>query len=280
MRKIYGYFLLARPFNVLIAVFSIFIAAFICRALHMWDKVMWACISGGFIIVAANAINDYFDIDIDRINKPNRPLPAGMITTKEAFMFSLTCFALGILTSVGINAMAILIACLSCVLLYAYSAKLKRTVISGNLTVSFITALAFIYGGAAVQQLRAVLIPAGFAFLMHFGREIIKDMEDVEGDRRENAVTLPVRFGFRPAQVAVTVVFVMLIMATLLPFLFRIYGAVYFLVVMLGVNSVLIISIYYIWKNPLKHVLKRLSIVLKADMLVGLFAIYAGRWSF
>ncbi|MBN1997114.1 geranylgeranylglycerol-phosphate geranylgeranyltransferase [candidate division KSB1 bacterium] len=278
MRKLYGYFLLTRPFNVLIAVFSIFIAAFICRALHMWDKVMWACVSGGFFIMAANAINDYFDIEIDRVNKPNRPLPAGLLTKNEAYVFSVICFALGIITSFNINLTAIFIAITSCVLLYAYSAKLKRTVVFGNFTVSFLSALAFIYGGIAVQRVQMVLIPAGFAFFMHFGREIIKDMEDVEGDKQQNAATLPVRFGFVPAQILVTAVFFILICATILPYLLKIYGKIYFIIVMLGVNTILMLTIYYVWKKPFRNILNRLSITLKVDMLVGLFAIYAGTW--
>ncbi len=276
--KLRGYILLSRPFNVLISMLSIFIAIVICGNLAWIIKVLAACFSGGFITAASNTINDYYDVEIDRINKPNRPIPAGIVKRKHAFVFSLFLYAAGILLGILINLTAFVIALSTSLLLFFYSAKLKRTVLLGNLAVSLSTALAFIYGGVAVGRVNNAIIPAVFAFMMHFGREIIKDMEDIEGDKKNRAITLPVRFGLIPAKWSATIIFFLLFILTIIPFMINIYGIWYFLIVLLGVNSILVYTIIRMWQHSSKKNFAQLSILLKADMIVGLLAIFAGRW--
>jgi len=257
---------------------SIFIAAVICGNLVLMMKVLAACFSGGFITAASNTINDFYDIEIDRINKPNRPIPAGMVTRNGAFVFSLFLYVTGIILGLLINVTAFVIALCTSILLYFYSAKLKRTVLLGNLSVSLATALAFIYGGVAVGRVKNALIPAVFAFMMHFGREIIKDMEDIEGDKKHRAITLPVRFGLLPAKWSASIIFFLLFILTIIPFLIKVYGIWYFLIVMLGVNTILVYTTIRMWLHSSKEIFSRLSVLLKADMVVGLLAIFAGRW--
>lgn len=237
-----------------------------------------ACLTGAFITAAANAINDVYDLEIDRINRPDRPLPSGLVSPREAFAFSIFFFLLGVTSSALINRETLIIAILFSVLLYLYSSTFKRRVLIGNFTVSLATAFAFIYGGAAVGHIQNALFPAIFAFLMHFGREIIKDMEDVEGDAKDGAQTLPIRYGIHPAQVLTTALLIALIAITQLPFVLKIYGMWYLIVVNLGVNTVLLYTIMSMWKKPARSNFRLLSILLKADMLIGLVAIYVGRY--
>jgi len=278
IEKSWGFFTLSRPVNVVIAGLSILVAAFISGPLQPLGKVLAACFSGALITAAANAINDYFDLDIDRINKPERPLPKAVLSKKEALLFSLFFFFSGIVLGAFINRIALAIAASTSVLLYLYSAKLKRTVLWGNLTVSLATALAFIYGGLAVGNPTAAMIPAGFAFAMHLGREIIKDMEDVEGDRQYQSFTLPVKHGITPAKWMATVVFFVLFCATFLPHVLNIYGSWYLIIVIVGVNSVLVYTVISMWRRSSRNNFRRLSAYLKVDMIMGLLAIYAGRW--
>lgn len=278
MLKWRGFFLLSRPVNVLIAMASIFIGAFISGSIEPLAKLLMACLAGGLITAAANAINDFFDVEIDVINKPERPLPRGTITPREAFNFSMVLFLTGISVSFFVNRAAYIIAGVFSLLLYFYSAYLKRTVLFGNIIVSLATAFAFIFGAISVGRFEQSLIPAGFAFMMHLGREIIKDMEDVKGDRLNHAKTLPIVFGFAAARWVATIVFSLLIVATLMPRIYAIYGNWYFLIVMLGVNSVLVLTISAMWQSGEKTNLRLLSTILKADMVVGLLAIYAGSW--
>ena len=276
--KLRGFFLLSRPVNVLIAMLSVFVAAVISGSIEPLYKVLAACFSAALITTAANSINDYYDIDIDRINRPGRQIPKGIITRKEAFFFSVFCFVAGIAVSLTINSTAIIIAAIFSVLLYFYSSHLKRTVLWGNIAVSLATAFAFIYGGVAVGRFGNAIIPAAFAFLMHLGREIIKDMEDVEGDQRNNARTLPIVHGQITAKWAATVVLSILFVVTFVPKILNIYGGWYLLIVLVGVNTILIYAVISMWLVPQREHFRRLSAILKADMIIGVLAIYAGRW--
>ena len=87
-KKLRGFFWLSRPVNVCIAFFSVFVAVLICGTIESMDKVWLACLTAAFITAAANAVNDYYDLDIDRINRPKRPIPSGAITSFEALVFS------------------------------------------------------------------------------------------------------------------------------------------------------------------------------------------------
>lgn len=276
MEGIRPYLILIRPINGAICSLSVFIGAFITGTITPVSKVLLACLSAGLIAGGAYGINDLFDVEIDRINKPQRPLPSGRLGSKQALMFSISLSVLGVILGALVNPQALVTALLACLLLSLYSAWLKRTPLWGNLTVSLVAALAFVYGGIAVGRFHASLIPAGFAFLFHLGREIIKDVEDLEGDRVGRAFTFPICYGKRPAFILVTGVFLLLIIATLLPFVYKIYGLTYLLVVFLGVDLVIGYIIFSMWRDQSSENLHRLSNFLKADMVVGLLAIYLG----
>lgn len=272
------FLLLTRPLNVVIGMFSIFMGAFITGTVQPLFKVFYASLSGGIIAGAANAINDYYDIAIDKINKPHRPLAAGIIAPKEGFIFSLALFIAGIAIGALINTAAFALSLFASVLLFFYSYRLKRTVLWGNLTVSLITALAFIYGGLAVNRIGLALIPAFFSFFYHFGREIIKDVEDVAGDRADGVATLPIRHGEKPALIIATAIYCLLILLTLVPYIIQVFGWYYLVMVVLVVDGIIIYVLITMWKNPSPTNLSRLSLILKLNMFAGLIAIYLGKF--
>lgn len=257
---------------------SIFIGAIITGTIQPLEKVLYACMSGGLIAAGANAINDFFDIEIDKINKPNRPIAAGIIRPAEGFIFSVILFLSGIAMGYLVNWKALIVSACSAALLYFYSFKLKRTVLWGNLSVSLATALAFIYGGIAVNRLSYALIPAIFSFFYHLGREIIKDIEDVKGDRADHIVTLPIVYGEKLALRIAIAIYLFLIVLTFLPYLFKIFGIYYLLIVLLVVDVVILYVIYSAWRNPESKNLSRLSLILKLNMFAGLIAIYSGKF--
>lgn len=267
-------FQLSRPVNVLITMLSVYVAAVIAGGVRLSNPVMLACLSAGFIAAAANTINDYFDIAIDRINKPERPLPAGKISHQLALLSALTEFILGVFLALFISTPMFGLAVIFSLLLFWYSARLKGTVLWGNMAVSLSTAAAFVYGGLAVDRQNEAIIPALFAFFFHFGREIIKDMQDVEGDRQHQANTFPVRFGSSASVVLVWLNFGVLIGLTIFPFWKGWYGTTYMLIVAAGVYPVIGYVLFRLLQYPSAEVLGLLSNLLKADMLVGLLAIY------
>ena len=277
MKKVFSYLKLTRPQNNFIAAISVLVGAAISGEVESWGKVFFACISAFFISAGGNSINDFFDLEIDRINKPNRPLPRGEISPFSALRFSISLFLLGILLSFWVKPLSVLVAFVACGLLIVYSSHFKRKLLWGNLTVSLVSALAFFYGGIATRDFRLSLIPAAFALLFHLGREVLKDVEDLKGDTFSGASTLPIRLGVDFSLGFCTLVFSLLMVLTVFPYIFHIFSFLYLLLVIMGVDLVIIYVIWSMWHNPSPSNLHRLSNLLKADMLLGLATIYVGK---
>jgi geranylgeranylglycerol-phosphate geranylgeranyltransferase len=227
-------------------------------------------------MAGSNTINDYFDLEIDRVNRPDRPLAAGKLTPQQAWNIAWIEFSVGLLLSLFINLTAFLIALIVSCIIFLYSFRLKRRPLIGNLAVSFSTAMAFVYGGAAVNRPGETFIPAVLAFFFHFGREIIKDLQDQEGDARGEARTFPLVFGEMASVKLTTMIFLILSIILFIPFISGWYGIAYFIVIVLGVYPVVFYVIFSMWKNRSPKNLGFLSNLLKADMLIGLLAIYLG----
>ena len=276
VKHLKNYWQISRPLNVFITMVTIFVAAFISPHFQAGYKLYLAILIAGLMTAGANIINDIYDIEIDRINKPQRPLPSGRVKPKEAWLYFALSYLISLLLSVFCGLAMFLVALLIGLLLIVYSAKLKRTVLWGNLSVSLATAVAFIYGAMSVGYWQAGIIPAVFAFLFHLGREIIKDMQDLEGDLQHQSITFPAKFGSRRAILLVNFIFILLILLTFLPYILKLYNVVYLWVVILGVNPVLMFVCLFLWFKNDSITLGRLSHLLKLDMLVGLLAIYLG----
>jgi len=286
MSRVVEYLKLTRPQNNLIAALSVLVGALVSGDIECWRRVTFACISAFFISGGGNCLNDFFDVEIDRINKPFRPLPKGKISKRSALWFSVFLFLTGLCVSFFIRPLSVVIAATAIIFLIFYGHTLKRKLFWGNFTVSFVSALAFVYGGVATtfgeqgrtKDFRLSLIPAVFAFLFHMGREIVKDLEDLKGDRSLNVSSLPIRFGIRFSLAFATAIFSFLIFLTLLPYLFDIFSLPYLIMVILGVDLVLFYVVWSMWKDPSASNLGRLSAILKIDMLLGLAAIYVGKF--
>ncbi len=271
------YITLIRPVNFFITAFSILVSCLLAGGTQtQLLPMIFASLSGALIGGGGMVINDILDIEIDRINKPNRPLPSGAITKYDALMFYGALTGFGLIMSAYVTRSAFIIAFVAVPAIFLYSRKFKATPLFGNILVGALTGLVFIYGGAAVGNIRQAIMPALFAFLINVGREVIKDMEDVEGDAKNGATTLPVKYGMKNAAIIATTFLMLVIASTVIPFMNGMYGMNYFIAVNLGVNPVLVYVIFSLWKNQSTKNLNLLSNILKWDMLVGLGAIYLG----
>jgi geranylgeranylglycerol-phosphate geranylgeranyltransferase len=275
-KKLIAFVQLSRPVNVLITFVSIPVACWIAGgAASSWLFFLFAGVTGALVAAGANAINDAFDIDIDRINRPNRPLPRGALTPRDArrMWLILSVAALGI--NLFLNVAALMIAVLSIALLYFYSARLKRTVLIGNVVIGLMTGMAFIYGGVVVGRMERAVVPAIFAFFVNLARELLKDVEDMEGDRIENAVTLPVKYGVIPALVLATASLLLLIGTTIAVSIFALYNSM-FLFIVLVADFLTCVSILFMWRDHSSAAIRHVSTMLKIIIIIGLISIIAG----
>ncbi len=188
-------------------------------------------LSSVLIAAAGYIINDYFDLNIDRINKPDRLIVQNIIKRRWAIAWHLVLSFLGIAigfyldftTHVTLLGFSNLI-CV--VLLFLYSISLKKRLLSGNVIISLLTAWTvlvvtwcearFFLNPADVnihKITRITFLYSGFAFVISLIREAIKDMEDIEGDRRYGCKTMPIVWGVNASKIYVATWMTMLILA-------------------------------------------------------------------
>jgi geranylgeranylglycerol-phosphate geranylgeranyltransferase len=276
MKRAAALFELTRPVNNLITLAAIYLGAIVSVDFYFSREILLASLSGMLISAGGNVINDYFDLEVDRANKPHRSLPSGKVTKTGALVLYLILSAAGLFLSALVNRSAFIIAGAAVVGLFFYSASLKLELFWGNFTVAFISALAFLYGGASVGNPGGPLIPAVFAFLYHFGREVLKDLEDMEADGLRRSRSIPLVFGQKPAQWITALTFFLLMVATIVPFTMKIYGWIYLVVVVFGVDFLLVYIVSSMLRDSTAANLSRLSRLLKLGMVIGIVAVFLG----
>ena len=267
------YFQLVRWINVLITLFVVILGCVYSNILFPFWKILSAALSAALISAGGNVINDYFDFEVDKINKSFRPLPSKKVTLEKALLLWFYTSFFGIALSLTINFYAFLIAVIAVFLLYLYSYRAKNMFLIGNIIVSLLTGMAFIYSGTAIGKYEDVIIPAVFAFLFHFGREILKDIQDMDADKKREAVTIPIKYGKNVAVFSLGFVFSLLILATIFPYYYLDYSSLYFYIVIFGVDFVITAVYIAILVDKSEKTIRFLSAVLKADILIGLTAL-------
>ncbi len=267
---------ITRPLNVFISFISIVVGALVSGNFKLSIILLFAGLTAALITAGANIINDIFDIEIDRINKPDRSLPSGRISIEYARNLFIICYLSGLIFAAFCGKIMLIIAIIIALLLYWYSLVLKKTILWGNLMVSIISGFTFIYGAMSVGGWRGGIMPAVLAFFFHLGRELVKDMQDIEGDIVGNAITFSGKFGVEKTVFLTRSVFIVLIIITIIPFFLGIYNENYLFIVILGVDTILIYVIFSLNRNNSFTQLGKISNLLKFDMLIGLLAIYLG----
>lgn len=232
------------------------------------EGLVLAAVSAFLITGAGNMINDYFDLDIDRTNAPHRPIPAGEIGAKPALSLSVGIFWIGTLLALFINIACLLLAALNSLILYAYAKYLKGTILFGNLGVSYLTGSTFVYGGLVVGNPMVTFIMFLLAFLANMGREIIGDIEDIEGDRKAGIKTLAIKLGAGRSWVLGSVFIIGAVLLSPLPFVYRMLG-VYYLPMVIAADAVFAVSI-------LQMDARRNQSLTKIGIMLALAAFLAG----
>ena len=194
-----AYLEILRPGNAVMAVIAMFLVMLING--DFTSNAFLACFVVFVVTGGGNAVNDYFDHKIDAINKPKRPIPSGRISLKTAEIYSLTLFAIGTIIAFVIGFLPGIIALLTSIILILYAYGLKKMILIGNISVSFFTGLTFVFGGVVVGAIETSIYLGFYAFLMTMAREIVKDMEDVEGDKEEGATTMPIIYGMKTSSI-------------------------------------------------------------------------------
>jgi geranylgeranylglycerol-phosphate geranylgeranyltransferase len=174
-----------------------------------------------FISAASLILNDYFDIEIDKINAPERPLPAGLVTERDVILLSIVVTMLGFIAGYLISLEALLVIIMVWAVGFLYNWRFKKAGFVGNLMVSFSVGMTFVFGGIAVGKPFEVIVWffAIITALIDLGEEIAADAMDIEGDRKVGSRSLALVFGRENALRISGVLFSLVIVASGLPFL-------------------------------------------------------------
>jgi 4-hydroxybenzoate polyprenyltransferase len=194
-------------------------------------RIFWWILASVLIAAAGYVINDYFDINIDEVNRPQRQVVDKLISRRWAMFWHLSMSLAGL----GCTALAVrweshaylFFANITCVIaLWLYSTHLKKTLLVGNILIALLTswtvwviflsqfswAELFESPNASQQKLiRIVILYTVFSFVITLIREAVKDMEDRIGDARAGCRTLPIVWGFPAAKIYTAVWTVVLI---------------------------------------------------------------------
>jgi geranylgeranylglycerol-phosphate geranylgeranyltransferase len=267
-----GYLDLTRPLNAVAAGVLTFVGAFVSGGNAGSRLAIAAAVLATLLAVAAgNAINDYFDREVDAINNPERPIPRGAVRPRGALAFSAALFVGAIAATVVLPPLAIAIAAINLIALVAYTEVFKGTPGAGNALVSYLVGSTFLFGGAAVGDARPVVVLFSLAALSTFAREVIKDVEDLEGDAAEGLVTLPVAIGERRALRVSAVVLLVAVLASPIPYALGTFDVAY-LALVVPADAVMLYAAYAGFEDP-----GRGQSLLKYGMFLATAAFIAGR---
>ena len=186
---------LVRPANCAMIGFAVVVGAFVSKPPTIPTlQLVLGFFTGFFLCAYSMAVNDIYDLEVDRVNRPDRPIPSGRVTVRQASRLSLVMLVAGLACSVlSLNPLAVAIAFTYAFISWVYSSRAKGTGLPGNLIVASSLAIPFIYGGAVsggsiVGSL--LLMMALTAFFAGVGREVVKSMADVEGDAKRHVGSL------------------------------------------------------------------------------------------
>lgn len=276
LKKFSAYIKITRPLNTAITFCVVVVAILISQKYPTKiSLILLASLTAALTAAAGNVINDLFDIETDKTAHPDRVLTKGTLTKTEAKSEYFLLNSIAAIIAVSLSTTPFVIVLLSISLLYIYSAYLKKIILVGNITVAALAGLAFIYGGVVANNPKAAVIPAFFAFFINLIREIVKDIQDIGGDKKQKIITFPVRYGIQPAKKSAAILIIILIAFTFYPFIFQVYKIEFFVIVMIFVNPVFIICV----KNLLQKKAADIALtsnLLKLNMIIGLIAIYLG----
>lgn len=222
-------------------------------------------------------INDYYDRAIDAINEPSRPIPSGLVKTREALAFVVVLSAVGFAFAFLVSVLCFAVAAVSLVITATYLTVGKRSGLPGNFLVSACVAIPFIYGSivaAGWVRLNVVLF-ASMAFLSNTGREITKGIVDVKGDGAEGIKTLAVRFGERNAAVAAVLFYVSAVALTPITWLLGLVG-IWFVPFVLVTNFGLVGSSVLLLRDHSRENSRRIKNLVLLWFIIGLLAYIFG----
>jgi geranylgeranylglycerol-phosphate geranylgeranyltransferase len=277
MNTFFYHIKLLRPLNVFTSGLAMVIGSGILGTLNDTGTLLLVMAAVMCFAGAANALNDVVDYEIDKINRPMRPLPSGFVKKRTALFISILLFSMGTLACLELSEAAKVIGIVIAMpFMVLYSKYLKGMPLIGNMIVAFILGLSFLFCGAAFNNMSPMWIPMILAFGLTLVRELVKDIADMEGDQSVGLKTFPITAGIEKSIQLSIFLSACIGMGAFIPYLYGTYGIWYGILLILGVEIPLGVVVVSLLNNPGISSAIHGARILKFSTLIGLIAIYAG----
>ncbi len=283
--KIKDAFEILRPINDIMGSLTVIIGILNTRvginAELVIVNIIWGILTYFFIAGSGMVINDIYDIEIDKINRPERPIPRGSITLKQAKYLFFGYLFIGITISIihsfvfELGFLNIIIASFFGFIGWLYAAWGKKSGFFGNIIVSVSFSIGLIYGAVLNNSAIPLYIYFFFStsFFLLLAREIIKGCEDIEGDKEQGVKTLAIQIGIKKATLFSMISALLAILFFVLPLFTPIINPILFLISMIcGLVIVIFAIILMLKKNLVKKDFSKISLLLKIGAFLGLIA--------
>jgi len=264
------YLEIIRPNICFLAIFGLIVGLLLVKIpVNLW---LWPILAVFLITASGNVINDYYDYNIDKINRPKRPIPSGRISSRNALILYFLLSFFGLVISFLVSFNFFILSIFNSALVFLYSKKLKRTVF-GNAVDSWLACSVFVAPVFISDKLvlnSPATILAIIAFLGNYGREVLKDVEDIKGDEINGAKTLPIVLGNLKAIIIGKIIIFATSLLFFMPYLLGFFSELYLtLSLFLFLFSLYIIKIENVEK--VQKMLKVLMFLVIFSFLVSLF---------
>jgi 4-hydroxybenzoate polyprenyltransferase len=297
MKILFALLSICRPINLLILVATQFVITYYIFQLpfqfpHLIPYILLA-VSSASLTAGGYVVNDLYDMEIDHINKPHKQRIGKEISQKKAWQAYFVLSGISLLVSGLLGWQLLLLHTVVGILLYLYAIYLKKTPLFGNMLVALLSALGGLlpvlillnsWRGEAVWQenTQIFLFIFLYSFLLSLLREIIKDLQDIEGDKIGNCKTLPIILGITTTKKVVLLLWLFMILLSLFYFTiaqnkntppeYAVYGYV-LKIYLIGLVIVAMYMIYSTWQAKTKKKFGALSLACKILILSGILII-------
>ena len=272
-RDVNRFLQLFRTGNAVMGIVGVVVASFMAAGLDIvdeWANLIISAVVVFMFICGGNALNDYIDHDIDRTAHPERPIPSGRMERRTALHAALVMLGGSVVVSfLTVDLECIAIVVIAAVLMVAYEVALKQRGFVGNVTIAVLTGMMFLLGGAVVGDAQDNVVVALMALLVSVGREISKDIEDMDSD--EGRLTLPMRIGTRNAAALACVFFVAGPVLSVLPMVWHSYGPLYYTVVVADAVFLYCAAVVFSDPHRAQKSAKIAMIVALVSFILGVF---------
>ncbi|MDR1819290.1 MAG: UbiA family prenyltransferase [Methanobrevibacter sp.] len=280
--KFKAYITLTRPFNTFLLMLIVLMTPYIIGNKidfnHAQFNLFLTTLSFGCISAGSYVLNDYYDINIDKINKPNKSIPMGVISLIEAKRFGTILICLGILISLFINLSIIILLVIYTLILQLYNMKYKKSIFK-NIIIGVACSFSIVLGASVINKFNSIfLIFLIFIIIFTISREIYKDIEDIDGDRSFTN-TIPLHLGTKTAMCISSFLLILIIILSPILYCLGLMNLNYVLIIF-SVDILLLYCIYIgilNFKTEHKKLFRKMQKLCKICMTLAFLGLILGR---